>query len=697
MDQHHDMHVEDPYRWLEDTTSERSRRWIREQKRLTQAHLASSPFRAAVQRRLTELWDFERYSAPVNRGGRYFWSRNRGLQDQDVVVVAECLDAEPRVLLDPNQLSEDGTVALTTFEISPDGRWMAFGLSSGGSDWQEWRIREVATGRDLPDHLRWIKFSSVSWSRDGSGFYYSRYDAPEAGDRLAAVNQHHKVCYHRLGTLQEDDVLVYARPDRGRLGFTARVAEDGRYLGIEAWDGSRPETGFFYRDLADPEGRVVALLDTFDARYKPVGSVGSVFWFLTDLDAPRGRLIAIDLTRPGRESWSEVLPECDDVLEAVNVLGDRFVARYLRDARHVVRLFKLDGTLCGDIELPSPGTVSGFAGERDDRETFFSFTSFTTPPTVYRYDFDRDRVSLYRRPEVAFEPERYVTRQVFYESEDGTPVPMFIIHRKGLEPDGHTPVHLYGYGGFNVAVTPSFSVANLAWLEMGGIYAVANVRGGGEYGEDWHRAATGVNKQRSFDDFVAAASWLIDRGYTRRELLAVSGSSNGGLLVGASITQHPELFGAALVRVGVLDMLRFHKFTIGWAWVSDYGSPEDPEEFRALRAYSPYHNIRANTDYPATLVITADHDDRVVPAHSFKFAAALQEAQAGPRPILVRVETRAGHGAGTPTRKRIEQSCDELVFLMENLELEVDPEAPRMVTESAETCSSCSEERDAWP
>lgn len=683
VDDFHGTRVADPYRWLEQTDSEATRRWVRLQADRTRAFLESRPCRPLLERRLEQLFDYERFGVPVRRGEAYVYTHNDGLQDQSVVLVTGDLSARPRVLLDPNGLSDDGSVCLARFNVSHDGRYLAYGLSRGGSDWQEWHVREVSTGRDLPDRIRWVKFSGAAWTHDGQGFFYGRYREPASGAELEATNYHHEVYYHRLGTDQSRDVRVYRRPDRKELGFAPRVTDDGNYLALEVWDGSSTRNGFAYLDVSavdlstDPrvDAPVVRLLDGFDASWRWVGNEGPVFWFLTDHDAPKGRLVAIDLRRPEPRHWREVLPEADDTLVQVRRVGDAFFAQYLHHAHSKLYRLDLSGRRREPLPLPKMGTVLDLCGGPKDREAFFVFTGFATPPTVYRYDLPTRRCDVIHRPEVSFDPERYVTRQVFIPSSDDTRIPMFLTHRRDVDLDGDAPVLLYGYGGFSVSVTPTFSPVYAAWMDLGGVYAVANVRGGGEYGEQWHQAATGADKQRSFDDFLSAARWLTDRGITRSERLAVAGGSNGGLLVGASLTQRPDLFGAAVIRVGVLDMLRFHKFTVGWAWTADYGSPDDPDAFRSLYAYSPYHNVRQGTAYPATLITTADHDDRVVPIHSFKFAAALQEAQAGDGPILLRIENRAGHGAGTPVRKRLAQAVDELTFLVENLDVEIS-EAP---------------------
>lgn len=666
-DDYHGTSVADPYRWLEDPDSPETRAWIEAENQITFEYLKALPGRDALQERLTKLWDYERFGLPHRKADRYFYSRNDGLQNQSVLYVTPSPDEPGRVLLDPNMLSPDGTVALSGYALSEDGRFMAYGLSVAGSDWQEWRVRDVETGEDRPDHLRWVKFSGASWTHDGTGFFYSRYDAPPPGEELQQANYFQKLYFHRLGTEQNEDRLIYEQPEHKEWGFGGRVTEDGRYLIIRVWHGTEPKNRVFYRDLAQPDSPVVELLSDADARYNFVGNDGPLFWFTTDLDAPRGRLIAIDTQNPDPEHWAEVLPQSEDTLEGVSLVGDRFIAQYLHDAHARVRVHDVDGAWVRDVDLPGLGSVGGFGGRRDRSETFYAFTSFTVPTTIYRYDVATGESVLWRRPQVDFDPDAYETTQIFYASKDGTRVPMFLTHKRGLTLDGTNPTYLYGYGGFDVSLTPGFSVANLVWLEMGGVYAMPNLRGGGEYGEEWHQAGTKLRKQNVFDDFLSAAEWLIENKYTSPAKLAIGGGSNGGLLVGACLTQRTDLFGAAVPAVGVLDMLRFHKFTIGWGWVSDYGSPDDPDEFRALYAYSPLHNIRPGTKYPATLITTSDHDDRVVPAHSFKFAAALQAAQAGDAPILIRIETKAGHGAGKPTAKIIEELADRWAFLSQAL------------------------------
>ena len=670
VDFYHGVAVPDPYRWLEDPQSAASRQWIEAQNQVTSAYLETLAGRSAISDRLTQLWNFERYSTPFKQGGRYFYFKNDGLQNQSVLYTLPSLEAEPRMLLDPNTLSEDGTVSLSGMAVSENGAYLAYGLSSAGSDWVEWYVRDIATGVDTDDRLQWVKFSGASWSHDHQGFFYSRYDEPDETTKLEAVNYYQKLYYHRLGNPQGDDVLVYDRPDQKEWGFGGGVTEDGRYLIISVWKGTDPNNLVFYKDLRAPDSPVVELITEFEASYSFVDNEGSLFWFRTDLEAPKGRLIAIDIAQPERGAWQEIIPESDDTLEGVGLLNHQFVADYLKDAYTTIRIFSLTGELVREVALPGIGSAGGFDGKRGDTETFYSFTSFTVPSAIYRYDMVTGRSTLYRQPEVDFDPAAYTTTQVFYESKDGTRVPMFITHKTGLELNGQNPTLLYGYGGFSISLTPAFSVGNLVWMEMGGIYAVPNLRGGGEYGEEWHQAGTKLHKQTVFDDFIAAAEWLMAAGYTSPAKLAIMGGSNGGLLVGACMTQRPDLFAAALPAVGVMDMLRFNQFTIGWAWESDYGSPQNEAEFRALYAYSPLHNLKPGTAYPATLITTADHDDRVVPAHSFKFAAALQAAHQGEAPVLIRIETKAGHGAGKPTAKVIEEVADKWAFLAANLGME---------------------------
>jgi prolyl oligopeptidase len=666
-DDYHGTKVADPYRWLEDLDSDATRAWVEAENKLTFSFLEKIPEREPLRRRLTDLWNYERYGLPHKKGGRYFYTRNDGLQNQSAIYWVDRLDGQPRLLLDPNTLSADGTVALTNWVVSEDGKLLAYGLAGAGSDWQEWHVLDVDSGRKLSDTLKWIKFSRVSWTPDGRGFYYSRYDEPPAGEQYTGTNYYQKLFYHRLGEPQQKDTLVYQRDDQKEWGFNGDVTDDGRYLVISVWRSTEKKSQIFYQDIRQPESPVVELLAGFDADYEFIDNVGSRMYFVTDSGAPLGRVIAIDVEHPERANWQEIVRQSKDTLEGASAIGGRLVQQYLKDACSAVRVHDLDGKLIREVALPGLGSVGGFAGRDDDSETFYTYTSFTAPGSIYRYDVSTGTSTLFREPKVAFDPAQFETQQFFYQSKDGTRLPIMVVSRKGIKLDGSNPTILYAYGGFNISLTPAFSVSNIAWLERGGVYAVANLRGGGEYGRDWHEAGMLDRKQNVFDDFIAAAQWLIDQRYTSPAKLAIRGGSNGGLLVGAAMTQRPELFGAAIPAVGVMDMLRYHKFTIGWAWVSEYGSSDDAEQFKTLLKYSPLHNIKPGTKYPATLITTADHDDRVVPGHSFKFAAALQAAQAGDKPVLIRIETRAGHGAGTPTSKLIDTATDVLAFLTATL------------------------------
>lgn len=669
-DTYHGVEVNDPYRWLENPDSEATKAWVTAQNQVTTGYLETISAKEQIQQRLTQLWDYEKYSSPFKRGERYFYFKNDGLQNQSVLYTLESLDDEGKVLLDPNTLSADGTVALSGLSISDDGKWMAYGLSSAGSDWVEYRVRDIDSREDCPDHLQWIKFSGASWTKDNQGFFYSRYDEPNEQTKLEDVNYYQKLYYHRLGTKQAEDTLIYHRPDQKEWGFSGGVTEDGKYLIISVWLGTDTKNLVFYQNLEQPDSQVVELISDFEASYGVIDNDGDTLWVQTDLDAPRGKVVVIDLHNPQKANWQEIIPEAPETLESVGILNHQFVANYLQDARSQVKIFNLNGTFVREVELPGIGSADGFGGKRQDTETFYTFTNATIPPTIYRYDMKTGVSKLFRQPEVDFNPDEYETKQEFYLSKDGTKIPMLIAYKKGIELDGNNPTYLYGYGGFNISLTPRFAISNLVWLEMGGILAVPNLRGGGEYGEAWHQAGMKDKKQNVFDDFIAAAEWLIANKYTSSERLAIAGGSNGGLLVGACMTQRPELFAAVLPAVGVLDMLRFHKFTIGWAWCAEYGSPDHEEDFATLYAYSPLHNLKQGTAYPATMITTADHDDRVVPAHSFKFAAALQAAHQGDNPVLIRIETKAGHGAGKPTTKIIEEAADKWAFLAANLGME---------------------------
>jgi len=719
VDIYHGVSIADPFRWLEDTDSPATKAWVEAENQLTDSFLAKIPERAAIKDRLTQVWNYARYSAPFKEGGRYFYFQNTGLQNQSVLFVQDGRNAPPRVLLDPNLLSTDGTVALSGQAASDDGHYLAYSLSTSGSDWQELHVRDVnPPARDLADTVKWVKFSSIAWTHDNRGFFYSRYDEPTSGNKMTNVNRNHKIYYHRVGQVQSRDELIYDRPDQPGWLLRGNVTDDGQYLIITVSQGSDVRTRLYFVDLDNPghpqiNNPVVRLIDRSDAQYDFIGNRGTIFYVRTDKNAPKGRIVAISIDNPREDRWNVIVTEGKDALVGAETAGDGIVANYLQDAHSTVRLFTAgrddrrdrpqrqqqqpqrnpggnvyDDTstapivtrntglvtgggfrLRGELPLPGIGTVGEIRGKQGDDELFYSFTSFLTPTTIYRYDLGSGRNEVFRSPKVAFDPSQYETRQVFYASKDGTRVPMFITAKKGVQLDGNNPTLLYAYGGFNISQTPGFSPANAAWLDMGGIYALANLRGGGEYGKDWHEGGMRAKKQNVFDDFIAAAEYLIREKYTSTPKLAIRGGSNGGLLVGAVMTQRPQLFGATLPEVGVMDMLRFQKFTIGWAWTSDYGSSDDPEQFKYLSAYSPLHNIKPGTCYPPTLAFTADHDDRVVPGHTFKFIATMQAAQGCANPILVRIETKAGHGAGKPTTKQIDEAADRFAFLVRELHM----------------------------
>ncbi|MDQ2833698.1 MAG: prolyl oligopeptidase family serine peptidase [Acidobacteriota bacterium] len=677
MDEYFGTEVSDPYRWMEDVDSPEVKTWVDAENELTRSYVEQVPARRTMQMRLMELINFERYTAPARRATRYFYSHNSGLQNQNVLYWQEGLGGEPKVLLDANTFSADGTVAISGISISEDGRMAAYSIAEAGSDWVKWHVRDVSSGEDLPDVIEWSKFSGAAWLKDGSGFFYEGYDAPEYGaggfdesgaEALKAANYFHKVFFHRLGTPQSEDTLVFDRPDDKELNLGAQVTDDGRYLLLYQSKGTSPNNELAVKDLGDSERPILRLITTADAVYAPIANDGTRLWLRTTLDAPNGRVVAVDLDRPEREHWKTIIPESRNNLDDVSMIDDTFIANYLADAQSHVELHGREGGLLEVLNLPAIGNASGFGGLREDTETFYQFSNFTTPGTIYRLDMKTRTSAVYRKPKLLFDPALYGTTQVFYTSKDGTRVPMFVSHRKGLVLDGTAPTLLYAYGGFNIPLLPEFSPAHVMWMEMGGVYAQPGLRGGGEYGEAWHEAGVGVKKQNVFDDFIAAAEWLIAEKYTSPARLAISGGSNGGLLVAACELQRPELFGAVVAAVGVLDMLRFDKFTIGWAWKAEYGSPsENEEEFRAIYKYSPLHNVRSGVGYPSTLIMTADHDDRVFPAHSFKYTAALQHAQDGEKPVLIRVETRAGHGAGMPLSKRIEATVDQFAFMVRAL------------------------------
>ena len=662
-DTHHGVVVEDPYRWLEDADAPETRDWIEAQNALTESWLAQVPERDEIRERLRQLTDHPRSGAPWRRGDRWFVLRNTGLQNQDVLWTMEAPEATGEVLLDPNLLSADGTVALTALAATQDGALLAYATSAAGSDWLEWRVRDVETGQELGDLVRFSKFSSAAWAPDSSGFFYARYAEPAEGGAFEELNRDQQVYFHRLGTPQEADRLVYARPDQPEWGFGAlETSTDQRYLVIHVTWGTRTQNRLYVLDLTSPDAAMIELLDDFDAGYHFIGNVGSTMYLRTDLDAPQGRVIAVDVERPGRDHWREIVPEADDNLERVQMVGGWLLGVYLHHAAHRLRWFGLDGAPQGEIALPGIGAVESVTGRFEDRVCCYTFTTFTEPTVVFRHDIDTGSTDVLHRVAVGGDAA-LVTEQHFVPSTDGAQVPVFVVRRADVKADGAAAAWLYGYGGFNIPITPICKTEWLVWLERGGVLAVANLRGGGEYGQAWHDAGRLANKQQVFDDAIAVAEWLQDEGWAGLGKVAIHGRSNGGLLAAACLTQRPDLFGAAVPEVGVLDMLRFEAFTIGWAWASDYGSVADEAQFRTLLAYSPLQRIVPGTEYPPTLITTGDHDDRVVPGHSFKFAAALQAAQGGDAPILIRVETSAGHGVGKPTDKLIEERADVVAFL----------------------------------
>ena len=665
----HGIAVADPYRWLEDPTAPATRAWAEGQNAVTRPYLAALPHRDAFRRRLESLIRFERWSPPFEEGGRWWFTWDDGKRNQPVLQATDSPDAAPTTIIDPNGWSSKGTKALAGFVPDPTGKLLAYAIAENGSDWTTWYVKNLATGKDLDDRIEWVKFSTAAWLRDGSGFFYSRYDAPKNDDgKFAEANKNQRVWFHKIGTPQSADVLVYERTDKPDWGFIPMVTRDGRWLLLETWQGASGHNAIWAKDLSTGGFAggtpFVPLAPDMESMHAYVAHDGARFTLLTNKDAERGRLVVVDAARLDAP-WTTLVPESDATLEAASCVGGKLFLRRLRDARHEIVTAELaTGRTTGTVRLPSEiGSVGGFGGKREANTTFYSFANQVTAPTVWKYDTTTGASTPWRTPNVAFDPADFETRQVFVTSKDGTRVPMFLAGRKGAFDDGPKPTLLYGYGGFNVSLTPEFSAGRLAWIEAGGLFAMACLRGGGEYGEAWHAAGTKTRKQNVFDDFIACAEWLIRERHTTTPQLGIQGESNGGLLVGACLTQRPDLFGCALPGVGVMDMLRFHKFTIGWAWISDYGNPDDPREFAALRAYSPVHNLKPGTAYPPTLVSTANTDDRVVPAHSFKFAAALQAAQSGPAPCLIRIEMDAGHGAGKPLNKILDEAADRWAFL----------------------------------
>ena len=656
--------VPDPYRWLENDTSEATAAWVEAQNQVTNAYLAKIPFRNALLNRLTDLANYEKIGAPFKKHGKYYFYKNDGLQNQSVLYVQDSLESEPRVFLDPNKLSDDGTVALTGISFSHDGKYTAYTISRSGSDWTEIYVMDTETGKLLEDHILWAKFSGASWQ--GDGFYYSAYDAPVKGKEFSNVNEMHKIYFHKMGTLQSEDKLVYQNPAYPKRFYSASVNEDETLLFLYE-SGEGRGNALYVKDLRKPNAPFVAMATDMDYNYYPIEIIGDKMYMFTNFGAPKYRLLVADVSKPELKDWVELVPETENVLSGAEVIGGKLFLTYDKDVANHAYVYDLTGKMIQEIQLPSLGSVS-FSGDKDDKECFFGFTSFTVPGATYKYDMDQNTYELFRAPKVAFNPDEYMTEQVFYPSKDGTKIPMFLTYKKGLKKDGKNPVYLYAYGGFNISLYPYFSTSRVPFLENGGIYAQANLRGGGEYGEEWHVAGTKMQKQNVFDDFISAAEYLINNNYTNKDKIAIVGGSNGGLLVGACMTQRPDLFRVAIPEVGVMDMLRYHKFTIGWNWASDYGTSDDSREmFEYLKGYSPLHNLKPGVQYPATMVTTADHDDRVDPAHSFKFAATLQECNDGTNPTIIRIDSKAGHGAGKPMAKVLEEQADIYGFVMYNL------------------------------
>jgi prolyl oligopeptidase len=674
-DEYHGVEVPDPYRWLEADVRESAEvaAWVKKQNKVAAAFLEAIPERPEIERRLTELWNYERYSPPSQEGGRYFYTKNDGLQNQSVLYVADAYDDDGRVLIDPNEWSKDGTIALSSYSASDDGKYLAYTRSEAGSDWRELFVLDVETNKQLDDHLKWIRFGGAEWARDGSGFFYNRYPEPEPGEQhqVAALNQ--MVYFHKLGTKQEDDQLVYRRPDHPDWSFWVTPSDDGKYLVLSISRSTDPQNQVLIREAsAAADAPFKELIGDFENEFWFIGNEGTKLYFITDLDAPTKRIVTMDVEKPGRDHVSEVVAARTGTLSSASILNDRIVAQYIVDVLTEVETFDLAGKPTGQVNLPGKGTVDGFGGDQHDTETFFVFTSYNAPTSVYRYDVAANETEQFRWPQVDFKPRDFTVEQIFYNSKDGTRVPMILAYRKDLPRDKPQPTLLYAYGGYSISILPAFRPEYIAWMEMGGVLAVANLRGGGEYGEEWHLAGKTTKKQNVFDDFIAAGEWLIKNGRTSSDKLAIMGGSNGGLLVGAVLVQRPELWGAAIPMVGVLDMLRFQEFTAGQFWRDEFGNIEKEDEFKALLAYSPYHNVKEGVEYPATLIMTADTDDRVVPMHSFKFAAALQRAQAGPAPVLLRIEERAGHGAGTPVKKMIELATDRWAFLVHTFGMQIE-------------------------
>ncbi len=657
--------VPDPYRWMEDVNSPETKQWVKEENKLTEKYLSQIPFREKIRKKLTELFNYERYSAPSKQGEYYFFYKNNGLQNYSVLYYQKGLDGKPKVFLDPNKFSKDASVSLAGLNFSKDSKYASYSVSRGGSDWREIYVMEVATRKKLSDHLQWVKFSGMSWYKDG--FYYSRYDAPKENEKLKVKNEFQKLYYHKIGTPQSEDILVLQDKKHPKYGFDGYVTQDEKYLIISVWQGSSDYNGIYYKDLSNPQNPIVHLFDKFDAEYSFVDNIDGKFLFKTNKNAPNDKIVLVDPQNPAEKNWLTIIPEKNFPIQGISHVGGKLIVSYLKDANTKVYVYSEKGKFETEIKLPAIGSAYGFNGKRNDKEVFYTFTSFVYPPTIYRYNIEKNESRLFRKSNVKFNPSDYETKQVFYKSKDGTKIPMFITYKKGLKLNGNNPTLLYAYGGFNISLTPYFSITRMFWIENGGVFALANIRGGGEYGEKWHKAAMKEKRQNAYDDFIAAGEYLINHKYTSHEKLAIMGGSNGGLLMGVIINQRPDLAKVAIPMVGVMDLLRFQKFTIGWAWVPEYGSSDNENEFKYLYKISPYHNLKKGVKYPAILVTTADHDDRVFPAHSFKYAARLQEYNGGNNPTLIRIETKVGHGAGTNINKTIDLYTDIYSFIYFNM------------------------------
>ena len=657
--------ISDPYRWLEDANSENTKKWVADQNKTTFGYLENIPFRDKLKERLKKIWNYERFSSPFKEGAYYYFYRNSGLQNQSVLYRQKSLDGTPEIVIDPNTFSEDGTSSIAGTGFSKDARYMAYGRSDSGSDWRTIKVLDLKTLKTLEDEVKWVKFSGTSWWNDG--FFYSRYDAPKKGaDAYSQKNEYHKVYYHKLGDPQSKDELIYQDKKHPQRNFNCGVSDDQRFLFFYASEGTSGNS-LSFKDLKAGDKEFTSIYSEFKSDFWSVNNVGDDLFVMTNYKAPNFRLLKINAKNPSEKNWVDLIPESENTLRSVSMIGGKFVANYIVDAASEIRIYGQDGKLERNLNLPGIGTVGGFNGKKDEEQCFYNYTSYNQPNTIYSYNINTNKSNVFKAPQVDFDPEKFETKRVFYNGKDGTKIPLYITYKKGLKLDGNNPTWLYGYGGFNISIQPRFSTKNIIWLENGGVYAVANIRGGGEYGEKWHKAGTLLNKQNVFDDFITAAEYLIDKKYTNSNKLAIEGRSNGGLLVGACMTQRPDLFKVALPAVGVLDMMRYHKFTIGWAWAGDYGRSDDSTQYKNLLSYSPLHNVKPGTAYPATMVTTSDHDDRVVPAHSFKFISEVQDKHKGENPVLIRIETSAGHGAGRSTESTITEIADIISFTLYNM------------------------------